>query len=123
MRKSAAIAATAAFVMGGIVGSRTLLVSIPMHLGSAAVPPDRPVWTEVAWPFIVDQWGKGKAFQCKAADCGVEVNFYIRAKIGFYNCTAGVSDDDELDRLSDFSLMGDKLSMLGPGVTRRCRFG
>ena len=63
----------------------------------------------------MDQWGKGKAFRCTAADCGAEVNLYIRAKIGFCNCTTGVSDDDELDRLSDFNLMGDKPSVLGPG--------
>ena len=50
-----------------------------------------------------------------AADCGTEVNLYLRAKIGFCNCTTGVSDDNELDRLSDFSLMGEKRSVLGPG--------
>ena len=63
----------------------------------------------------MDEWGKGKAFRCAAADCGVEVNFYVRAKIGFCNCTTGVSDDNELDRLSDFGLMGEKRSVLGPG--------
>ena len=67
------------------------------------------------WPFPIDQWGKGKAFRCKAADCGAEVNVYVRAKIGFCNCTTGVSDDDELDRISDFDLLGNKLSALGPG--------
>ena len=67
------------------------------------------------WPFPTDEWGKGKAFLCKAADCGAEINLYIRAKIGFCNCTTGVSDDDELNRLSDFNLMGDKHSVLGPG--------
>jgi hypothetical protein len=36
------------------------------------------------------------------------VNLYIRAKIGFCNCTTGVSVDEELDRLADFRLMGEK---------------
>ena len=67
------------------------------------------------WSHPIDQWGKGKAFRCAAADCGVEVNLYIRAKIGFCNCKTGVSDDDELNRLSDFGLMGAKPSVLGPG--------
>ena len=67
------------------------------------------------WPRPIDEWGKGKAFRCAAADCGVEVNLYIRAKIGFCNCKTGVSDDDELNRLSDFGLMGAKASVLGPG--------
>ena len=43
----------------------------------AAATAPRPVWTEVAWPFPIDQWGKGKAFRCKAADCGAEVNIYL----------------------------------------------
>ena len=42
----------------------------------------RPVWTEVKWPFPIDQWGTGRAFACKAADCGSEVRLYVRAKLG-----------------------------------------
>jgi hypothetical protein len=85
------------------------------------VPPARtavavtPVWTEVAWPFLLDQWGKGKAYRCGAADCGVEVNVYVRAKIGFCNCTTGVSDDAELDRISDFDLLGNQVAAQAPG--------
>jgi hypothetical protein len=75
----------------------------------------QPVWTEVQWPFPMDEWGQGKAFQCRAADCGVETNLYIRAKIGFCNCATGVSDDEELDRLTDFRLMGDKPAAVGAG--------
>ena len=76
----------------------------------------QPDWTEVQWPFPMDEWGKGKAFRCKAADCGAEVSIYIRAKIGFCNCTTGVSDDDELTRLSDFNLMGEKPVVLAPAI-------
>jgi hypothetical protein len=86
------------------------------------VTPDRALaatlqltWTEVPWPFSMDQWGKGKAFVCKAADCGSEVTVYIRAKIGFCNCSTGVADDEELDRISDFDLLGDRLTAQGPG--------
>ena len=46
----------------------------------------------------------------QAADCGTEVNIYIRAKIGFCNCTTGVADDEELDRISDFDLFGNELA-------------
>jgi len=77
--------------------------------------PSHPRFSEIQWPYPTDEWGQGKAFRCAAADCGVEVNLYIRAKIGFCNCKTGVSDDTELDRLSDFRLMGEKLSVLGPG--------
>jgi hypothetical protein len=33
-----------------------------------------PAWTEFKWPFPVDQWGIGRAFVCKPAECGVEVS-------------------------------------------------
>jgi hypothetical protein len=88
----------------------------PMLVQSKALtPPGHPKFAEVRWPFPTDEWGEGKAFRCLAKDCGVDVNVYIRAKIGFCNCSTGVSDDNELDRLSDFNLMGDKPSVLGPG--------
>jgi hypothetical protein len=76
---------------------------------------DRPVWTETTWPFAIDQWGEGWAFQCKAVDCGTEVNLYLRPKIGFCNCQTGVADDAELDRVSDTDLIGSERSALGPG--------
>lgn len=115
MKRTTVIAAVVAFALGGLVGAVALFAWALPDRSAAPAPPSHPVWAEVQWPFAMDEWGKGKAFQCKAADCGVEVNLYIRAKIGFCNCTTGVSDDDELTRLSDFNLMGDKLSVLGPG--------
>jgi hypothetical protein len=41
------------------------------------------------------------------------VNIYLRAKLGFCNCTTGVADDDDLDRMGDLYLIGD--SPLGAG--------
>src|SRR5580704_10575698 len=76
---------------------------------------DQAVWTEVSWPFPVDQWGGGWAFQCKAADCGIDVNLYLRPKIGFCNCQTGVADDEELDRVGDLDLIGSERSARGPG--------
>ena len=75
----------------------------------------RPVWVEVKWPFPIDQWGTGRAFACKAADCGAEVKLYLRAKLGSCNCTTGVADDADLDRMSDFDLVGSEVSPLGAG--------
>src|SRR5262245_36790461 len=82
----------------------------------AATPPadsGRPTWTDAAWPFPIDQWGQGWAYQCKAPDCGVEVNLYLRPKIGFCNCQTGVADEEELDRVSDVELIGNDGSALG----------
>jgi hypothetical protein len=75
----------------------------------------RPVWTESTWPFPIDQFGGGWAFQCKAANCGTNVNLYLRPKIGFCNCQTGVADDEELDRVGDVGLVGSGGSALGPG--------
>ena len=81
----------------------------------------RPVWTEVKWPFPIDQWGTGRAFACKAADCGAEVNLYLRAKLGSCNCTTGVAEDADLDRMSDFDLVGGEVSPLDAGRPDRGR--
>jgi hypothetical protein len=74
--------------------------------GTAASGELRPVWTETEWPFGADPWGKGKAFRCKAADCGGDVKLYVRAKLGFCNCATGVADDGDLEQMSDLPLIG-----------------
>ena len=107
--------AAAAFVAGGAAGAAALMAIRAQPGSAAASAPARPVWSEVAWPFPVDEWGTGKAFRCKAADCGAQVDVYLRAKIGFCDCVNGVADDNELDRLTDFSLMGGHVETLGSG--------
>ena len=74
-----------------------------------------PAWSEITWPFLMDQWGKGKAFRCKDADCGTDVELYVRAKIGFCNCATGVADDEELERVADVSLLDDRYAALAAG--------
>ncbi|MGY3076257.1 hypothetical protein ACVWZZ_002628 [Bradyrhizobium sp. LM6.10] len=110
MRRAAAIA-VAAIALGSTLAASLLWLYVPRH---AAANSATPVWQEVTWPFSIDQWGKGKSFRCKAADCGVEVTLYLRAKIGFCNCTTGVADDDDLDRMGDTVLLGE-VSPLGSG--------
>jgi hypothetical protein len=84
------------------------------YVSRGAASPEQ-LWIEVPWPFPMDQWGYGKAFACKAADCGTEATVYLRAKIGFCNCSTGVADDEELDRISDFDLIGGRPSAQAPG--------
>jgi len=72
-------------------------------------------WSEVKWPFLLDQWGIGKAFRCAAADCGQAMMIYLRPKIGFCNCATGVSDDAELDRVGDVDLIGQRFAPIGDG--------
>src|SRR6188768_1843497 len=109
MRRVAVIAVAAAS-LGCVLAAALAWFGLPRHAAATATV---PVWTEAAWPFPVDQWGKGKAFRCKAADCGAEVNIYLRAKLGSCDCTTGVADDAELDRMSDFDLVGGKVTPLG----------
>jgi hypothetical protein len=72
-------------------------------------------WTEVKWPFLLDQWGIGKAFVCMPADCGSRLDVYVRPKIGFCNCSTGVSDDAELERVGDTDLVSPGARPVGPG--------
>jgi hypothetical protein len=107
--KTTALAIVMAFVLGTLVAAGALLGP-----GTVTKTP-RPVFSDAPWPFPIDQWGKGKAFRCKAADCGNETMLYLRAKIGFCNCTTGVADDEELARVSDLDLIGDAPRAVGDG--------
>ena len=104
-------AAIAAVSLWSVLAAALAWFGLPQHAAATATA---PVWTEIAWPFPTDPWGKGKAFRCKTADCGAEVNIYLRAKMGFCNCTTGVADDEDLDRMGDLALVGE-VSPLGAG--------
>jgi hypothetical protein len=108
-------AAAAVFALSGAIAALALLNMRPAPDGAALSSSPRPVWSAVQWPFPADPWGKGKAFRCKAADCGSEVNLYVRAKLGFCNCTTGIADDADLDRMGDLDLIGGEVSPLGAG--------
>jgi hypothetical protein len=102
----------------GLCGiTATFLPAVPglQNVALAVTLDDRPVWVETKWPFLMDQWGEGKAFRCKAADCGADLSLYIRAKVGFCSSTTGVADDDELERLSDFDFMDGHVTALAGG--------
>jgi hypothetical protein len=113
MRRTAT--AAAAFGFGGIVVLLFYFVSGLQKAAPITVTPTHPVWIETKWPFLMDQWGEGKAFRCRAADCGVELNLYIRSKVGFCSSSIGVADDNELERLSDFDFMNGANVALGEG--------
>jgi hypothetical protein len=77
MNKTFAFTLVAAFGLGGAVGAFALLTKSAGD-GGSALSALRPVWTETQWPFPMDQWGRGRAFRCKPADCGTDVNIYLR---------------------------------------------
>jgi len=100
--------------LAGLLAGDAMTVGVgqPPSEGAKSAP---AAWSEIKWPFPLDQWGTGRAFQCRAGDCGAEVNLYLRAKLGFCNCTTGVSDDAELDRVGDLELLSDKFEGLSDG--------
>ncbi|MBX9775116.1 MAG: hypothetical protein K2Y71_11965 [Xanthobacteraceae bacterium] len=113
--KAAFPLAALALALGAITGALVLpaaLRSTDNHSLAGATPSG---WSEVPWPFPADQFGRGKAYQCGAADCGTPVTLYVRAKIGFCNCATGVADDAELERIGDLELLGGKSEALGDG--------
>jgi hypothetical protein len=59
--------------------------------------------------------GRRPGFRVQAGACGVEVNIYLRPKIGFCKCATGVDVDDELDRVGDNALIGEKTAPLAAG--------
>jgi hypothetical protein len=101
-------------VAAGIGGYAAFLAARPTA-ERQQTSPDESIWIQNAWPFPIDQWGEGWVYQCKAADCGVDITLYVRPKIGFCNCQTGVADDEELDRVSDTDLVGGQRTALGAG--------
>jgi hypothetical protein len=81
--------------------------------GAGLEAPGHAMFTETIWPFLLDQWGTGRAFRCDP--CGGELALYLRAKVGFCNCATGVADDLEIDRVADFDLFPGRVTPLTPG--------
>ncbi|MDE5453279.1 hypothetical protein GWE18_10445 [Bradyrhizobium sp. CSA112] len=103
----------AVVALGALSGAAAYQHAAPrQHEGNGA-------WQEIAWPFPRDGWPAGKAFRCRAAACGGEVELYVRPKMGFCNCDRGVADDDEVDRVADLDLMSQHFAALAPGQTVR----
>ena len=98
-----------------VLGVRSPADPSTAHLASMQLASMQPVWTETKWPFLLDQWGLGRAFVCLPADCGARIEVYVRPKIGFCNCSTGVSDDAELERVADTELVSPEIRPLDPG--------
>lgn len=107
--------AVVALVLGGSAGALMVPTLLGLNDRAVVAASKQSGWTETPWPFPLDQFGRGKAFQCSASDCGTPLTVYVRAKIGFCNCTTGVADDPELERIGDLDLLGGRLTALGDG--------
>jgi hypothetical protein len=115
--RTASLAVVLAAGLAGLLAGDAATVGVTRPAGEGKAGALRANFAEVKWPFPLDQWGRGRAFRCAPADCGLEVNVYLRAKIGFCNCATGVADDEELDRVGDLELFSDKFRGLADGRT------
>jgi hypothetical protein len=98
MRSGVILASGTIFVLGLLGG-----LAYRQGLPSASTS----MWREIAWPFGRDAWPPGRAFRCIAPDCGKDAELYVRPKMGFCNCALGVSDDEEVDRVTDLDLISE----------------
>jgi hypothetical protein len=108
----------AAGVVAGALTAGTVAVfalRAPTPAQEARAVRSEITWSEMTWPFPIDQWGLGKAFRCGPADCGTTIDVFLRPKIGFCNCTSGVSDEAELARIGDTGLIDPAPEASGPG--------
>jgi hypothetical protein len=105
---------------GLALGIAAMVGVLVLDVWPRASPPEfkaggQSAWTEMQWPFVIDLWSVGRVFRCNPAACKGEVTLFVRAKIGFCNCTTGVADDAELERLADLDLFGGRHAADGPG--------
>ena len=90
----------------GTVAGWLVLGTAALSAQDIQIGPATSSWSEQKWPFLIDQWGTGQAFDCAAERCGRKLQLYLRTKIGFCRCATGVSDDDEIERVADLDLIG-----------------
>ncbi|WP_225159678.1 hypothetical protein [Bradyrhizobium sp. BRP56] len=105
-----------------MMGSWPVMAAMVLALGGLSavagyeMAPSRAAqWREIAWPFPRDGWPAGRAFRCGAAECGDDVEVYLRPKLGFCNCDSGVADDDEVDRVADVDMISPRFVPLKAG--------
>jgi len=115
--------------MAGIASRTLLLCALLAGIGLVALAAgvadrsgptasaDARQWQSIAWRFPRDAWPAGRSYRCPAARCGVQLDVHIRPKIGFCNCTTGVTDDEEVDRVSDLDLISAQFTPRGAGTT------
>ena len=118
MKIGAAVAI--AVLAGGLAGAAFVVAMRAPSIADAMPQPPAgkhvdAVWSDAKWPFPQDQWDNGRAFVCAPSDCGVRVEVFLRPKIGFCNCSTGVSDDAELERVADTELVSREVAPLAAG--------
>lgn len=105
-----ALTGLAPIALAGLLSGDVLAVGAGLSVSAGGAQ-----WREVQWPFLMDEWGTGRAFVCAAPSCASPVRVYIRTKVGMCGCTIGVEQDDHVDRVSDVDLINGRSVALAPG--------
>ena len=96
-----------------LAGATICLNSPPAIAGDDNASPG--IWQDMKWPLAFDPWPPGRAFQCGKADCGADIELYVRPKLGFCNCATGITEDSEIDQVGDLAAIGPDFVPLGNG--------
>ncbi|MBI1775107.1 MAG: hypothetical protein HYR63_07160 [Proteobacteria bacterium] len=103
----------------GLTASALAGLGLWLAASALAIGPEPQRWTEASWPFPRDAWPAGRAFRCARSSCGQDIVLYVRPKLGFCNCVSGVTEDAEVDGVSDLDLLAPDYWPTGPGTGRR----
>jgi hypothetical protein len=116
MRKQFAILFMSLLGFAAMTGLLTHLIFVPAQRQHVSFGDAPSGWFEVAWPFQRDQFPPGLAFECRTESCAYYLRLTFRAKVGFCDCTRGVADDEDLDRMGDIDFLGANAAPAGPGT-------
>lgn len=105
-----------AWLIGVILSGLALPAAVATYVET---PRQAGEWREIRWPFLRDGWPPGQAYRCERSRCGSDMELYMRPKIGFCNCSTGVADDDEVDRVADLDLISPRFKPLRGGEVIR----
>ena len=100
------------------IASGTIALALHGRDSSSPAIEDNLRWQEIDWPFLRDGWPNGRAFACEGEGCGGQVILYARVKVGFCDCSRGVADDEDIDRVGDAELVDDHFTPMDVGRPR-----
>ena len=113
MKRNTLIAAIAAFSLGGAVAGAVWFTPRLVAQQTAAAPL-HPDWKKSNGRFRRPV-GQRQRFSLRSGGLRNGCGPLCRSKLGSCNCTTGVANDEDIDRMSDFELLGDKVSPLAEG--------
>lgn len=105
-RRAVAIEIVRLLAIAGVLAI-ALAQFLPERGPPPALPRELPAgWSQIAWPYLRDQFDAGLAARCTGPGCAHAIEITIRPKRGFCDCERGVYDDTALREVGDLDLAG-----------------